>query len=114
MLPTVLTSFLQLIGGYFFFFFSSAFIGSQLSSPSNIIVDTGWGPGIFGGVGVWLVGWVIARIRGQDATRYLIGTLIGGMIGWVLLLILPPTGFAGILIPIILAIIGYHLHANIL
>ncbi len=41
--------------------------------------------------------------------RRLIGTIIGALVGWLILALGSPSGFTGIFIPIILAILGYYL-----
>ena len=113
MIITALVIFVQLIGSYLLFFIVGGAIFGALSSPSNFIVDNGWGPALFGIIGVWGVGLIAARLRGQQdrqiMNRRLIGTIIGALVGWLILALGPPTGFAGIFIPIILAILGYYL-----
>lgn len=62
-------------------------------------------------LGVWLVGWAMARLRGlPHATGIrLFGALIGGGLGAGIILITPPTGFGQLLYPLLGALLGYYL-----
>lgn len=57
------------------------------------------------------VGWIVARLMGGETPPFLrvfVGALIGGAAGALLLLIPLVWGFAGLLLPLLGAIVGYH------
>ncbi|MEM7801127.1 MAG: hypothetical protein AAF633_18180 [Chloroflexota bacterium] len=107
---TFFIALIQVLATYFLFFFGSAFISSVLF-PTWSTVDTGYGPALAAIIAVWGVGWLSSRFRAETHQQKmgvrLLGTLIGALIGWGILAS-TVTGFVGILIPPILATVGYH------
>lgn len=58
------------------------------------------------------IGWIVARLMSGETpslVRVFVGALIGGALGAALLLIPVAWGFAGVLLPLLGAIAGYHL-----
>jgi hypothetical protein len=69
-------------------------------------------------LGVWGVGWLATRLLGarymaQATTIRLIATVIGAILGVVIIQITPPLGFVKASFPLIGAMLGYYLAAII-
>ena len=62
-------------------------------------------------IGVWGVGWVMARladVRPRPGGIAFILTALGGALGVVAILLTPATGFAQLVYPLLGALIGYY------
>ena len=78
--------------------------------PVSTALQTG-AIGLGATLGTWLIGWLVARLRGMGYARrtIFVNTLIGALIGVVAIWVTPATGMAQFLYPVVGAVAGYWL-----
>ena len=105
MVTTVMTILVQFTAAYILGFITALFLS----------IGNGWELAVFavgGTLGVWSAGILSARVgwikAGAPYVPRLISTLVGSLLGVLVILITPPMGFGAVVFPFIGALLGYY------